>query len=493
MLPCSDPPSQGTGKRAPSPGRDKSSKHRKVTKKKDSGKEPPKKESMSTNRLKKSQVPAGACSFQEAFYLTIRLMWGLGKSIDVPTLPPADVLAQFNAHYANGYNPITAPTSATPSISLTQRSFLASLQTAAIQPRQATRTEAKLSQLDNYVRDFAMAECARHGLMAWRPDFRSSPETPYNTVHRIIAETVFLSLAASHAFAHKRLDLSFIEDKPENKTLLRRTFNHFVFFSQRNNWKKDLLKPGSVATTAVDNAMFGRRQLVQEQCDDQLEGKPRRHRRTVEDPAQISCDERAQVTVDYHTGTGTTAQRQMDALRVCSMPMRSGKYTRWYQWLDGEAVKTKRFMQKRPSGFAATQPKLERIRVADAPESKICKLPSKTTIDWFEPDEFNSLPAAVRRLYASHPHVAFPLDENLMYMDPPHESMTMKEGPFMEKYGNAVLALYKIPGYNVPDAVSTDPDADTSDSENDGAQPAGGSGSGGGNAGGQEIVMAGTT
>ncbi|EJD37188.1 hypothetical protein AURDEDRAFT_173709 [Auricularia subglabra TFB-10046 SS5] len=419
-------------------------------------------------------------------------MWGLGKSTDVPTLPPADVLAQFNARLANGYNPITAPIAATPSVSLPQQTFLSSLQTAVIQPRQATRTEAKLAQLDTYVRDFAMSECARHGLMAWRPDFRGSPETPYNAVHRIIAETIFLSLAASHAFAHKRIDLSYIEDKPANRTLFRRTFNHFVFYTQRNNWKKELLLPGSVEKTAVDNAMFGRRLQVQELRQDQMKEKPRRQQRTAEEPAQISCDERAQVTVDYHTGTGTTAQRQMDALRVCSMPLRSGKYTRWYQYLDGEAEKTKKFTKKRPTGFAATQPKLERIRVADAPESKVSKLPSKTTIDWFEPDEFNSLPAAVRRLYADHPRVAFPLDENLMYQNPPHESMTMKEAPFMEKYGKAVLALYKIPGFNAPDAASSDPDADTSDSEVQDVPPAGGGGGGGSNTGGQEVVMAGT-
>ena len=63
-------------------------------------------------------------------------------------------------------------------------------------------------------------------------------------------------------------------------------------------------------------------------------------------------------------------------------------------------------------------------------------------------------------------------------MNPPHESMTMKEGPFMQKYGKEVLALYHIPAENAVED-SNDPDAYTTDDDADSDNDAGGGSDGG--------------
>lgn len=62
-------------------------------------------------------------------------------------------------------------------------------------------------------------------------------------------------------------------------------------------------------------------------------------------------------------------------------------------------------------------------------------------LDWWDPREFNKLPAAIRKLYANSP-IALPLEERME--DPDWKDM--KTGEFMARYGYAVKALYDIPG-----------------------------------------------
>lgn len=62
-------------------------------------------------------------------------------------------------------------------------------------------------------------------------------------------------------------------------------------------------------------------------------------------------------------------------------------------------------------------------------------------LDWWEPAEFNKLPKAIRKLYVNSP-IALPLEEEMGAGD----WKVMKNGEFMEKYGNKVRALYNIPG-----------------------------------------------
>lgn len=482
----------GSGKRSnPPSGADGGGKKRKVRGDADGSKQAtPRKETLGTYRLKKG--PKDSHAAKDAYYECLRLLWGLESSTQVPTLPPADVLTEYNKRFADGFNPLT--TTDPTSLSLTQQRFLDSIANATINPQSASRTQARLAAWEEQALKYAMAECKRHQLMAWRPDFRSSPNTPYNTVHRMIAENIFVTLASSHAFAHKRINLRYVQDEE----FLRQTFNHFVFYLQRRNWKKELVTPGSVSQTAQDAVMFNRRgRLKDARVDEVGDMAPRRHLRAVEDPAQHSCDERKTVKVDYTVpGTGAVEQRDTEAFVPYGMPMRSAKFTRYYAHLDKSTEVTKARTKRRPGGAVSAKPKIPRIRVPDVGEGKVRKLPDKTPIDWFNPDEFNALPPAVRRRYAHHPRVAFPLDEELMYQTPPHESMTMKEADFMKNYGEQVLALYHIPGFNVTEVDSDDPDAYTTDEEATPPAPgrAGGSGAAGGSsaAGGSGAAASGT-
>jgi hypothetical protein len=63
-----------------------------------------------------------------------------------------------------------------------------------------------------------------------------------------------------------------------------------------------------------------------------------------------------------------------------------------------------------------------------------------TTVDWFDPNYFNDLPAKTRFEYAKN-GVALPLVQHHSNTD----YLMMDNNAFMAKYGNEVLTLYKIP------------------------------------------------
>lgn len=137
-------------------------------------------------------------------------------------------------------------------------------------------------------------------------------------------------------------------------------------------------------------------------------------------------------------------------LRVKIKNLRSPRFTRWIQQQRANCERHHKYVHgNQKGGFD----QYERIRPADAPETDLLKLPTETTLDYFEPAVFNALPASIRRLWAKNPRVAFPKDDALMFSNPPHESMTMSDADFKKKYAKDVLAQYNIPG---PDEADDD-------------------------------------
>lgn len=76
-------------------------------------------------------------------------------------------------------------------------------------------------------------------------------------------------------------------------------------------------------------------------------------------------------------------------------------------------------------------------------ESISKRLPRNTTIDWFDPDFFNNMPATFRARYWES-EIALPLAHRLSE-DLGQDWKTMDYGDFMEKYGDEVKKLYKLP------------------------------------------------
>ncbi|KAJ3717484.1 hypothetical protein C8R42DRAFT_644715 [Lentinula raphanica] len=94
------------------------------------------------------------------------------------------------------------------------------------------------------------------------------------------------------------------------------------------------------------------------------------------------------------------------------------------------------------------------------------KLPSECPIDWFQPEEFNALPAQIRKCYVDALVVLPPLEEckKLQVL----EWALLPEDEFMTKYGDKVRELYKFPTQEELDAMEeSSGDDEDEDNEDD--------------------------
>ncbi|KAJ6603445.1 hypothetical protein DFH09DRAFT_1301250 [Mycena vulgaris] len=123
---------------------------------------------------------------------------------------------------------------------------------------------------------------------------------------------------------------------------------------------------------------------------------------------------------------------------------KSARSTKAETWIR-DTVEAGRIKRIQALGLAA-QVKEERARKPDPNDvtgSEISqRLPRPgVPLDWFDPEYFNAMPAAMRHTYAKKGAIALPLEQHLTKKD----WKNMDETTFMKKYGNDVLALYELP------------------------------------------------
>ncbi|KAJ7061910.1 hypothetical protein B0H15DRAFT_981554, partial [Mycena belliarum] len=90
---------------------------------------------------------------------------------------------------------------------------------------------------------------------------------------------------------------------------------------------------------------------------------------------------------------------------------------------------------------------VERTRkiVADAqPSSITAHLPRRVPLDWFDPTEFNKLPAELRARYRES-GIALPAAHHWVAGRVPDKFKIMNDTTFMRIYGAEVMALYQLP------------------------------------------------
>lgn len=135
---------------------------------------------------------------------------------------------------------------------------------------------------------------------------------------------------------------------------------------------------------------------------------------------------------------------------------RNGNITTFYRQLDVERHKLAAADRKDQYLVAERQRKFDPTKGnPDSPISR--RLPSNVPVDWFDPDYFNSLPFSFRARYR-HAGVALPLP---VHWAEDHASLNDED--FMEKYGNKVLELYKLPTDEEVDRESDDDGEDDAD------------------------------
>ncbi|KAJ7181441.1 hypothetical protein C8R43DRAFT_838998, partial [Mycena crocata] len=114
---------------------------------------------------------------------------------------------------------------------------------------------------------------------------------------------------------------------------------------------------------------------------------------------------------------------------------RNPNVKKFFRWVDEERAKV-----SSASNGTGVEERTREDDPDDAESSISRRFPKRAPLDWFDPEYFNSLPANLRARYRKG-GISLPLPQHWQNTD----FQTMADAEFMEKYGNEVLKLYKLP------------------------------------------------
>ncbi|KAF7293421.1 hypothetical protein MIND_01119300 [Mycena indigotica] len=105
---------------------------------------------------------------------------------------------------------------------------------------------------------------AEAGLSRFAPDLKGSPESLYNLVHEDLAIATFQRVAAHHAYD---VDITHVRDR----SLIRRLYRHFFYYSMLDKLDTEERKPGGVAERNEKTNMYKRRREDSARCQQFLQ------------------------------------------------------------------------------------------------------------------------------------------------------------------------------------------------------------------------------
>ncbi|KAJ6524070.1 hypothetical protein DFH09DRAFT_1096231 [Mycena vulgaris] len=262
------------------------------------------------------------------------------------------------------------------------------------------------------------------GLTAWRPDFSSPPDTPYNKAHSLVFVETFESVASSFAYR----ELAPMSSGINNHALITDLYRSYVFHYMKHKVRIEGKETGKLEKIQDGSNISRRRvRLTDKRVDfGTLDKLLARVISLFSDPHCNSDDE-----------SGSDADHQRVFL-VNKKGQRSISATTFTHKLEDRHLKFDRAARGKKCSNLAER---TLVRRPNATESDISfQLPPSAPIDWLDPETYNDLPAQTRFHYFQN-GVALPLVEHHNKTD----WKTMDKPTFMEKYGNNVLKLYNIP------------------------------------------------
>ncbi|KAK7040033.1 hypothetical protein R3P38DRAFT_3311128 [Favolaschia claudopus] len=205
----------------------------------------------------------------------------------------------------------------------------------------------------------------------------------------------------------------------------------FVFGYMAKLVRKNLRRPGSVAVDQANNPIYGRRKRLGKARYKHLKAEGFRDTvvRLAEEVECHSDDEAVPVAAVVQSGITHFIRKK---------PGRNDQVTTLLRdtqkgWNDQCLRAGKRTARVGIDRAEATPPK--------GPSLISYKLPKYVPIDFFTPEFFNALTVKERDMYRDN-GIALPLASAY---NPVQNWKTLDEEEFMDKYGNDVLKLYKIP------------------------------------------------
>ncbi|KAJ7075270.1 hypothetical protein B0H15DRAFT_961763 [Mycena belliarum] len=372
-----------------------------------------------TRLTKKSGLTASEKSLQPAVNLHTQIMWGIYTSTDVPKPPSPAQVAAFQRRFATADQWDEFVSTQTYDDADTTAAISA-LRTS-IQTRRRTPIINNILCVKEHHLTTIFSGIFSAGLLEWRPDvIGGTPDSLYNRAHELVAIRTFQVVATAMAYRRLSPDLTRVKDVP----LLTRLFRHYIYSVVKPKILKESLMAGSVVAHAQRTDSYKRRSAL---------GKARTKKVLGDGWTERVCA----LTSESFCNSDDEYDPADGFYIIKPKPVRSANATAWVRIVDQD-----RDVVAKSNGRVVERTR--KIVADDQPSSITAHLPRRVPLDWFDPTEFNKLPAELRARYRES-GIALPAAHHWVAGRVPDKFKIMNDATFMRIYGAEVMTWYQLP------------------------------------------------
>ncbi|KNZ59055.1 hypothetical protein VP01_1808g2 [Puccinia sorghi] len=152
-------------------------------------------------QMVKKDHPAGFEHTKEAFYVHIKVLWGLIKQRAVPQSPPPEQVASFYQRFSSS-DEIQSAIARGPNMIPME-----TIQTLKQAKEQRSKLGKHMMHLSDFNIRYVQTSMSQLGLWCWMPNLDEQPDSLYNEAHRICAIKTFRQLTSAGAYKYMNLTI----------------------------------------------------------------------------------------------------------------------------------------------------------------------------------------------------------------------------------------------------------------------------------------------
>ncbi|KZW01324.1 hypothetical protein EXIGLDRAFT_603024, partial [Exidia glandulosa HHB12029] len=178
-------------------------------------------------------------SFQTAFYLHLRILWGIIEVTDIPEPPDVDTLETFGQRFQD-VDEVIETRNIHVHVPAANNAMLERMKKLRGDPSSASKNAKQAARISDVVLGYFFALLTLFKLRRFNPDFRQSPSSTYNLAHRLIAIDTWRQALAAGAYDSMGANKALIDDF----LLWIRCADHFIHFYIFHIYEREQKYPG---------------------------------------------------------------------------------------------------------------------------------------------------------------------------------------------------------------------------------------------------------
>ncbi|MBW0475619.1 hypothetical protein O181_015334 [Austropuccinia psidii MF-1] len=325
-----------------------------------------------------NDYPAGYEHTKDAFYIHIKLLWGLIEKNAVPSAPDPSQLNEFYQRFSTPDQIESALANNGPALVPVD-----TVQTLRNARQKRTKVGKYFIHLSEFSIIYVRSSLSKLGIRTWAPNLYEQPDSLYNEACRISALKTFRQLVVGGTYQFMNVNQSYINDLG----LLTKSYDHYVHFYFYNIFNKEQVENGKHRKDndrrALQESRTKLRDLRYRFAISQ--NFPKRYIRVLK-PIQAHSDEEYVESKEVYV--------------VRKLPFRSQSANTFIRKLD-EAIKKTHAADGRHSK------RRHRIRIKNPPITLFPKAPKGLPLDFYDVEWFNSKLPAQRKNLADVGSIAF--------------------------------------------------------------------------------------